>query len=245
MKYVGVIPARYKSSRFPGKPLVPLLGKPMVIWVAELTAKALGKENVYIATDDQRIAEVVNNFNFQFVMTSEKGLTGTDRLWEAAQQIESDIYMNVQGDEPLLNPNDILKVLNVKRRFPNEVINGTCRIGINEDAENRNIPKVVKTEDSRMVYMSRLPVPGFKSSENVPKVFWKQVCIYAFTKKELQMFGEYGRKSYLESVEDIEILRFLDLNIPVRMVETSGSSYAVDVIEDVGVVEAALKKVHR
>src|SRR5690606_27506517 len=104
MRTVVIIPARFASSRYPGKPLVPLLGKPMILWVAELSAKAVGLENVYIATEDNRIAEVVVAAGFQAVMTSGRALTGTDRLAEAAEQIEADIFINVQGDEPLVNP---------------------------------------------------------------------------------------------------------------------------------------------
>jgi 3-deoxy-manno-octulosonate cytidylyltransferase (CMP-KDO synthetase) len=244
MKVVGLIPARYGSSRFPGKPLVKLLAKPMVVWVAELTAKALGKENVFVASENQRIIDVVNNYGFGGIMTSEKALTGTDRVWEAAQHIDADIYINVQGDEPLLNSDDILKILSVKKQFPNEVINGMCPIQPHEDPNNVNLPKVVTNEEKLLVYMSRLPIPGSKSKKNVPRIFWKQVCIYAFNKKELNVFGEFKRKSFLESIEDIEILRFFELGILVRMVETSGSSYAVDTPEDVPVVESALKRMN-
>src|SRR5690554_6238247 len=111
MRSVVLIPARYASSRFPGKPLASLLGKPMIIWVAELSAKAVGSENVYIATDDDRISSVVSNAGYQFIMTSSASLTGTDRLAEAAQHIDADIYINVQGDEPLVSPKDILQAI--------------------------------------------------------------------------------------------------------------------------------------
>lgn len=245
MKFIGVIPARYDSSRFPGKPLVTLLGKPLVIWVAELTAKALHKQNVFVATEDTSIAEVVESYGFQAILTSKKALTGTDRIWEVAQHVDADIYINVQGDEPLVNPDDILKILAVKKKFPNEVINGISLIHPDENHNNANLPKVVTTEGMRLVYMSRLPIPGSKSKKNKLKAYWKQVCIYAFNKRELKAFGEFGRKSFLESIEDIEILRFLELSIPVRMVETSGSSYAVDIPDDVAVVENALKKKKR
>ena len=110
MKTVIIIPARFKSSRFPGKPLTSILGKPMILWVAEICAKALPIEFVYIATDDLRIKEVVEEAGFNVVMTSKKALTGTDRIADAANQIDADIYINVQGDEPLLDPNDILSI---------------------------------------------------------------------------------------------------------------------------------------
>jgi len=242
MKVIGLIPARYQSSRFPGKPLVKLLAKPMIIWVAQLTTEALGKDNVFVATDSREIKKVVEDFGYRTLMTSQSALTGTDRLWEAAQQVKADIYVNVQGDEPLLNPVDIVKVVEVKKRHENEVINAMCQMLESEDPGNVNIPKVVFTEEKRMVYMSRLAVPGAKSPEKAPKKYWKQVCIYAFNYNELKAFGSFGRKSSLEGFEDIEILRFLEIGIPVRMIETSGDSYAVDVPEDVVIVEKILKK---
>jgi 3-deoxy-manno-octulosonate cytidylyltransferase (CMP-KDO synthetase) len=242
MKSVVIIPARYKSSRFPGKPLVPLLGKPMILWVAELSAMALGKESVFIATEDERIAQTVEGAGFRSIMTSEEALTGTDRLAEAAKQIDADIYLNVQGDEPLLNPDDIRKILSVKQKYPNDIINGYCKVGQNEDPNSVNIPKVIFNEDGRMVYMSRQKLPGYKDSQNKPISYYKQVCIYAFSLSDLTRYSSFGRKSTLERSEDIEILRFLEWGTTIRMVETSTGSLAVDVPADVIVVEAMMKK---
>ena len=233
MKSVIIIPARYKSSRFPGKPLVDLLGKPMIIWVADLSANAIGKENVFIATDDERIANVVNEHGYSVVMTSESCLTGTDRLAEAATQIDADIYINVQGDEPLINPEDILKVRDKKIEFPDAIINAYCWISDNEDPDSVNIPKVITNEKDQLVYMSRKALPGYKDPCNKPKKYKKQVCIYAFTKDELLKFKNFGRKSDLESFEDIEIIRFFEFDKPIFMVETTGSSLAVDIPDDV------------
>ncbi|WP_236169983.1 3-deoxy-manno-octulosonate cytidylyltransferase [Pseudomonas parasichuanensis] len=244
MKTVVVIPARYKSSRYPGKPLVPLNGKPMILWVAQLSAKAVGTGNVYVATDDQRIADVVTEAGFQVVMTSEQAMTGTDRLAEAARQIEADIYINVQGDEPLVDPQDILNIARIKQSDMGSVINGFCWISDAEDPRSVNIPKVLTTEAGRLIYMSRLPIPGFKSSELAPARYKKQVCIYAFTAEQLAAYAGLGRKSDTERCEDIEILRFLELDVPVRMIETSGGSLAVDAPEDVPAVELALRGAH-
>jgi len=159
MKVVIIIPARYKSTRFPGKPLTPILGKPMILWVAEICAQALPMEFVYVATDDLKIKKVVEEAGFNVLMTSEKALTGTDRIADAANQIDADIYINVQGDEPLLDPNDILSILEVKKKYPNEVINGYSKIDENENPENLNIPKVVFNENNQMIYMSRQLIP--------------------------------------------------------------------------------------
>lgn len=242
MKTIIVIPARYKSSRFPGKPLVNLLGKPMIQWVAELSARAVGQENVYIATDDTKIQTAVLGMGYQVVMTSEQCLTGTDRLAEVAQQVEADIYINVQGDEPLVNPEDILKVIEAKKAYPNEVINGYAIIGEDEDPNSVNIPKVIFTEDKRLVYMSRQALPGFKDQKNAPQQYYKQVCIYAFSREELLAYGEFGRKSTLEQTEDIEILRFLEWGQTIRLEQTRPGSLAVDVPEDVANVERALQE---
>jgi 3-deoxy-manno-octulosonate cytidylyltransferase (CMP-KDO synthetase) len=240
MRAVIIIPARYKSSRFPGKPLTKILDKPMLLWVAELCSKALSKDLVYIATDDLRIKEVVETAGFNVVMTSEKALTGTDRVADAANQIDADIFINVQGDEPLLNPNDIVKIIDEKKKYPDEVINGCCKIEENEDPENLNIPKVVFSEKNKMIYMSRHPIPGTKSKEIKPKCYYKQVCIYAFSKSELMDFVNFGRKGTIEFYEDIEILRFLDIGKEIRIVETENSSLAVDIPSDVEKVEQAL-----
>lgn len=236
-----MIPARYASSRFPGKPLVALLGKPMVLWVAELSARAVGSEHVYVATDDQRIADVVEGAGFAALITGSDAATGTDRLAEAAHMVDYDIYVNVQGDEPLVQPEDIRRCIEVKRENPELVVNGFTWLARDEDPTNVNIPKVVTTEDGRMVYMSRVPVPGYKEKKNAPVNYIKQVCIYGFTRGELAAYQRFGRKSALEQSEDIEILRFLELGYEVRMFETAPGSHAVDAPEDVKAVEEMLK----
>jgi len=243
MRSVVLIPARYGSSRYPGKPLVNLLGKPMVLWVAELSAKAVGKENVYVATESEGIAEVVKTAGFNAVMTTDDALTGTDRLAQAAEQIDADIYINVQGDEPLVDPADILKVRDAKLNNMGDVINGFSWVSGDEDPHSVNIPKVITTEDNMLVYMSRVALPGYKDQKCAPTRYKKQVCIYAFTCDELKSFRAFGRKSELEHSEDIEILRFLEMNKTIRLVETKPGSLAVDVPEDVAKVETAMRKV--
>lgn len=241
MRSVVMIPARFGSSRYPGKPLVPLLGKPMILWVAELSARAVGKSNVFVATEDARIVDVVESAGFQAVMTTDDALTGTDRLAQAAEQISADLYINVQGDEPLVDPQDILKVRDAKLAAMQDVINGYSWVSDQEDPHSVNIPKVITNERDELVYMSRVALPGFKDPKCAPARYKKQVCIYAFTREELKAFRSYGRKSHLEYSEDIEILRFLELGKTIRMVETRPGSLAVDVPEDVAKVEAALR----
>jgi len=216
----------------------------MIIWVAELSKEAVGAENVFIATDDERIAYIVKAAGYQAIMTASDALTGTDRIAEAASHIEADIYVNVQGDEPLVDPDDITKIINAKKQTPEQIINGFSWIGEHEDVNNKNIPKVITNENNQMIYMSRNPLPGFKDIKHEPVHYKKQVCIYAFTLQELKAFKDFGRKSELERYEDIEILRFLELDKRVRLIETKPGSLAVDSPEDVAKVEEALAKKH-
>ncbi|MCP9827926.1 3-deoxy-manno-octulosonate cytidylyltransferase [Synechococcus sp. L2F] len=242
MRACVIIPARFASTRFPGKPLIPLLGKPMVLWVAELSALAVGKDHVYIATENEQIAKVVRSAGFNSLMTNPSALTGTDRLAEASQMIEYDIYVNVQGDEPLVEPTDIRRCIALKTSHPELIINGFCWIGEDEEPASINIPKVITTESEKLVYMSRSPLPGYKDQRNAPERYKKQVCIYGFTREELAAYAGFGRKSSLEACEDIEILRFLDINREVLMYECSPGSLAVDVVDDVAKVEKALSE---
>lgn len=241
MKIAGIIPARYKSSRFPGKPLALILEKPMILWVAELSSKALGTENVWVATDDERIKKIVEVAGFQVIMTSEHCLTGTDRLFDAAKQIQADIYLNIQGDEPMLDPAVIQLVAETKSKFPNEIANAMCRLLPDEDPHDRTIPKVLANKNGKLIYMSRLPIPGNKSGDIEGIPFYKQVCVYAFNFAELEAYGNCTKKSDFEEVEDIEILRFFDLGFDVRMVEVQASSIAVDLPEHIQKVEKALQ----
>jgi len=177
-------------------------------------------------------------------MTSEQALTGTDRLAEAAEHIEADIYINVQGDEPVLDPVDIIRIRDKKIEMMDCVVNGFCYVSEKENPESVNIPKVITTEKNRLVYMSRRALPGYKDPKCAPAKYKKQVCIYAFTKEELASYKNFGRKSELEACEDIEILRFLEMEKTIVMVETSGGSLAVDIEDDIAPVAEALKRVH-
>lgn len=242
MRIVGIIPARFKSSRFPGKPLANILGKPMIIWVIEAAVMALGKENVYAAIDDESVRKEVEKHGFRAIMTPSNLLTGTDRVACAAENISADIYVNIQGDEPLLAPDSILKVAELKKTLPGSVVNAMTKVSPDENVASIHLPKVVFNEQFQLVYISRLPVPGGKQGLKDGVTRYKQVCIYAFNRKQLDKFKGFGRKSALEQIEDIEILRFMDLDIPIHMCEVTGGSLSVDVPADVDKVETALKK---
>ena len=243
MKTVIIIPARYQSTRFPGKPLKKILNKEMIIWVAEVCEKVLSKKLVYIATDDDRIHAKVKEFGFQTVFTSKDCLTGTDRLAEASKKINADIYINVQGDEPLVKSDDIKKIIDYKIKYPDHVVCGYTEISKNENPLNKNIPKVVLNENDELMYISRSLVPGSKDENlSTKKKYFKQVCIYAFNKYELDKYYSFEKKSITERLEDIEILRFFDLNKKIKMVKTTSGSLAVDEKNDIKKIERLIKK---
>ena len=236
-----IIPARYGSSRYKGKPLVKLLGREMILRVADICLKVVKKQKLYIATDDNRIAKKVSENGFNFIMTSKRCLTGTDRVAEASKKIRSDIYINVQGDEPTIRPIDIKKIIESKIKFPNHVICGYDKIHKYENPLNLNLPKIVVNEKNDLVYMSRSVIPGSKKKLK-KKHYLKQVCIYAFNKNELKKFHSRNQKGKLEKIEDIEILRFFEYDIKIKMVKLNSSSVAVDEKSDVKKAEKIMKK---
>jgi len=239
MRVVAVIPARYQSSRLPGKPLVLIAGKSLIQRTWERTTQALDPGCVYVATDDDRIAQHCAGFGAQVLMTSDGCLTGTDRVHEAARQVAADIYVNVQGDEPLLDPAVIDAVLAESRRHPDCVVNAMSAIDDDDDFRSPTVPHVVAAPDGRLLYMSRAAIPTDK--EFARRDSWRQVCVYAFPPAALEEFARCETKTPLESIEDIEILRFLELGIPVQMVTVVAGSIAVDVPGDVARVEAILE----
>lgn len=240
MNYAVIIPARYQSSRFPGKPLVDLCGKSMIQHVWERCCEAVGQELVYVATDSQKIQHACTEFGAKVIMTSPECLTGTDRLAEANEQLNADFIINVQGDEPLVEPNDICKVIDAYKKEPNTIINAMCTISSEEEFRSFTVPKVVVSKTNKLLYMSRSPIPvdkcGVFASAN------KQVCIYAFSKKHLEFFASHSAKTKIEKIEDIEILRFLENDIPVHMVSVSSSSIAIDTPSDVQKVIAYMER---
>ena len=236
--YLVVIPARYQSSRFPGKPLADIHGKSMIQRVWGKCVEVTGPGSVLVATDDDRILEHCQDHDMQVELTSSDCLTGTDRLYEVAKKRKSDIYINVQGDEPLISPEDIKAVLQAAQKEPGITFNAMCSIKNQDDFSSSNVPKVVTRKDGRLLYMSRAPIPtnkqlGFEKA-------MKQVCIYAYPRDVLITFGSLKEKTPLESIEDLEILRLLELGYKVKMIEVSGSSVAVDTPKDLEKVRAMI-----
>lgn len=228
--FVIIIPARYSSSRFPGKPLADIKGKTMINRVWEKCITAAAQDKVYIATDDHRIQNHCLEKGMNVVMTPKECLTGTDRIAEVSSQIEATFYINVQGDEPLIDPSDISKVINSYYSDPDKTHCAMTIIRSDDEFRSTNIPKVVTDFNNNLLYISRSAIPSNKEDSFITSM--KQVCIYAFPKKHLSLYGVDKSKASLENLEDIEILRLIESGLQVRMVELSNASIAVDTPED-------------
>ena len=234
-----VIPARYQSTRLPGKPLIDLCGQSMIRRTYMNCILALNKTNIYVATDDERIQEHCKKNNMNVIMTSQNCITGTDRVCEFSEKIDADIYINVQGDEPLLDPKDIEAVIEASKRNPQHIISAMHPLHNEDEYRSLSTTKVVTTLNNELLYASRAPIPSNKlSSFSMAK---KHIGIFAFPKQALSDFAHVTTKTPLEEKEDIEILRFLELGHPVRMVELLRPSLSVDTPEDIKKVEEILR----
>ena len=239
MSFLIIIPARYKSTRFPGKPLAIIKGISMIKRVYDKCIAATNQKNVLVATDSKKIAEHCKTEKINFIMTSKKCLTGTDRVAEVAKKINKKFYVNVQGDEPMISIHDLKKVINYAKKNQNEILNAMCKIKTKKEFYSLSIPKVIFNKFNELIYMSRAPIPNNKKNKFVSA--YKQVCIYCYSKKMLQIFSKQKRKTYNEKIEDIEILRFLDLGLKVKMIEVSQSSISVDTVDDLKKVNKLIK----
>ena len=237
--YIVVIPARYNSKRLPGKPLIKIRGIPMIVRTYYQCKKVVPKSKIIVATDDIKIKDVCDQFKINVIMTSKKCITGTDRVAEVAKKIKKNFYINVQGDEPLCNPSDIKKLINFAKKFPKTIINGYTEITDKNLFYSSNIPKVIFDKNKNLIYMSRAPIPS-----NKEKIFikgWRQICIYSFPYKLLKIFSLKNKKTSLESIEDLELNRFVELGFKVKMLKLSNKSISVDTLEDLKKVEKKIK----
>ena len=239
MKYIVVIPARYKSKRLPGNPLANIGGLPMIVRTYNQCAKVVSKDKIVVATDNLKIKNVCNEYNIKSIITSNKCLTGTDRVAEVAKKIKCNFYVNVQGDEPFFNPNDLKMLIKQAEKKPKEVINGYTEIKDRKLFFSSSIPKVVFDKKEYLLYISRGPIPSNKALEF--KKAWRQVCAYSFPRKALFDFANTKNKTPIESLEDIEILRFLEKGYKVKMIKMSNKSLAVDNNEDLEKAKIYLK----
>lgn len=236
--FLVVIPARFRSVRLPGKPLISIKGIPMIVRTWMQCSKVVPKKAIYVATDDFRIFQVCRENGIQVVMTSENCMTGTDRVAQFAEMMPARSYINVQGDEPAFNPDDIVALIAAAADFPDDIINGYCPIVDETQYFSTSIPKVVFRADGKLLYMSRSPIPGNKQS--IFETAYRQVCAYAYPSEALRVFHSEPMKTPMEKIEDIELLRFLELGFDIRMIPMSSMSVSVDHPQD---IELAEKKI--
>lgn len=245
MKSIAIIPARYASTRFEGKPLAEILGKPMVQHVYERASQSKLLNAVIVATDDRRIYDAVKGFGGSVEMTPDCP-TGTDRVTIVAKKIECDIVLNIQGDEPLLEPEQIDLMLRAFIDRPDiEVTTLKERIGTMDDYLDRNIVKVVTNLQGDALYFSRGPIPS--TPENTEPTFnentlvFKHIGLYAFRKERLLTFTRWERTPY-EVSENLEQLRLLENGVAIHVVETNTPLIGVDVPADLEKVRNILEK---
>jgi len=238
MQSIAVIPARLASTRLPRKMLREIAGKPLVGWVYEAVLSSHLLSDVIIATDSAEILKVCNNHGWNAQMTSSAHRSGTERVHEISNRMTADIYLNVQGDEPLVRPEQIASLLEVMKDSSIKV--GTLKTPCpQEDIGNPSAVKVVTAADGRALYFSRATIPFDRDSSN-PRYF-KHLGLYAYRKSALDFFLSQP-ESTLEKSERLEQLRFLENGIPIHVGETPHDSVGVDTEEDLQRVTAILRQ---
>ncbi|MCM8765803.1 MAG: 3-deoxy-manno-octulosonate cytidylyltransferase [Candidatus Omnitrophica bacterium] len=243
MKVIGVIPVRYKSTRFPGKALVKLKDRPIIQWVYE-NAKKASLDKVIIATDDERIFKTAQGFGAEVVMTSPKHRSGTERVAEVARGIKGEIFVNIQGDEPFLKPEMIDFLVN--NFIPDRKADmGTLATYIKDknDLESPDVVKVVFAKDGYALYFSRFPIPYLrdKNIKGVRGQWYKHLGIYAYRRNALFKFVKlpWGR---LEKMESLEQLRALENGMRIKVIITKKDSLGIDNPQDLKKAEEWLRK---
>jgi len=238
MQIVGLIPSRYASVRFPAKPLALLAGKPMVIHVLDAARAARRLDRVAVATDDDRIAEVVRAAGGEAVMTSSAAASGTDRLAEAARSLRGDVYVNVQGDEPLMDPENIDRAVDALLAGPGREIASVWVPLPPAEASDPNAVKVAVARDGRALYFSRSPIPYPRGGA---PVYRKHLGLYAYRAATLAAIAALP-PSELEKSESLEQLRWLEAGYAIWMAEAAADSIGVDTPEDLSRAEAWMRK---
>ncbi len=236
MKIIGVIPARYKSSRFPGKPLTDICGRPMIYWVYQQAKKVKEFYEVYVATDDERIREICEAHDMKVIMTSDQHQTGSDRVAEVAQKVEGDLFVNVQGDEPVIDP-EMIRQVSALVTEEESVYFGSLKKEITDPEEIRasSTVKVVTDDNGDAMYFSRSVIPSNLKDGRLARVF-RHVGIYAYKKDFLLKFAAM-EQTELELGEGIEPLRAMQRGYKIRLKETEYTSIGVDLPEHVAQVE--------
>ena len=232
-----VIPARYASTRLPGKPLADILGKPMVQHVYERALAVPGVDTVVIATDDQRVADAVRGFGGRCVMTSPDHPSGTDRLAEVMQTVDADIYINLQGDEPLVRPADIALLADGMRADSAVQVGTLCHAIDAQEARNPNTVKVVLAANGDALYFSRAAIPFAR--DDAPASYLKHVGVYAYRREVLAAYSALPA-AMLEQAEKLEQLRLLAAGLRIRAFQVAPSGPGVDTPECLARVRALM-----
>jgi len=246
MKSLGIIPARFESSRFPGKPLVEIGGKTMIQRVYEQCQKASTLTEVIVATDDTRIFEHVISFGGKVKMTASHHSTGTDRIAEVAAGMEGfEIIVNIQGDEPFIHPQQIDSVINIFEKNENaEIATGVKLIENQADIFNPNVVKCVFGKNGKALLFSRSPIPFLRNEEkeNWPVAhFYKHIGMYAFRRNTLLEITKLV-PSRLEKLESLEQLRWLENGFEILTTQLPFDSFGIDTPEDLEKANNFLKK---
>jgi 3-deoxy-manno-octulosonate cytidylyltransferase (CMP-KDO synthetase) len=243
MRALGVIPARYASTRFPGKPLTPIAGKPMVQHVLAAAQKCADLERIVVATDDDRIAAAVKTFGGEAVMTRAGHVSGFDRIVEVAEKFpDFTHYVNVQGDEPLLPAANIAGALTLFSRGA-DITTTAVAFKTEADFRNENQVKVVLAHDGRALYFSRAPIPFYRKAIHDQLPALKHQGLYAYSREALLKLAKLP-VAPLEEAESLEQLRFLFNGFNIYVHIATVDSPGVDVPEDVAKVEALLQNMH-
>lgn len=241
-KIIGVIPARYASSRLPGKPLVDICGKPMIWWVYQQVIKVKELNAVYVATDDVRIENMCKKYGINVIMTDNTHPTHVHRIQEVSERIPADYYMVICGDEPMIDPNVIRCVLPSGAGMEGMYVGGACRY-FSEPAEvldPANI-KVVTNDNDECIMLSRSPIPF--PYKTVRFRYKKVVGVECYDKKALDFFVKTPKGS-IESIEDVTLQRFLENKIHIKYVLVDSESLSVDTARDLDVVREKIAKSH-
>ncbi len=242
MDVVGIIPARYGSTRLAAKALADILGKPMIQHIYERAKEASVLDEVIVATDDERIKKAVSDFGGKTVLTSKEHTSGTERLAEVVFDLDVKVIVNIQGDEPLIHPsmiNDVAYALLENK----ELVMSTLKHRISDEKEfdNPNVVKVITDKNNFAVYFSRSPIPNFlRKKEGLDITLYKHIGIYAYTKDFLLTFKGL-KPSRLEEAESLEQLRAIEHGYKIKVLETRHETISVDTQEDLDKVISYLK----
>lgn len=238
LRTLGVIPARLASTRLPRKVLREVAGRPLLAWVVEAARACPQLDRVLVATDSEEVAEFCRRIGCAVELTAANLASGTDRVHAVAQLIEADVYVNIQGDEPLLRPEHIAVLLRPFARA--EVDVSTLKVRCTEEnIANPNAVKVVTAADGRALYFSRAAIPYHRDATDPVPQYWKHIGLYAYRKRALNLFPTLP-PSGLERAERLEQLRFLENGIAIYVEATEFDTIGVDTEDDLRMVEARL-----